>query len=67
MSPDLRRRVDSIRAARIAREQATQQQANAQVRSLVICMPSSIYELAMREQFADPDVQKPVWVDSQKR
>ncbi|KIP04749.1 hypothetical protein PHLGIDRAFT_75386 [Phlebiopsis gigantea 11061_1 CR5-6] len=32
MSPDLRRQVDTIRAARIAREQATQQQTNAQVR-----------------------------------
>ncbi|KAI0781118.1 hypothetical protein BD413DRAFT_608301 [Trametes elegans] len=31
MAPDLRRKVDANRAARLAREQGTQQQANAQL------------------------------------
>ena len=67
MSPDLRRQVDTIRAARIAREQATQQQASAQVRVLFPASARGAHGVHFDVQLADPDAQKPVWADSQRR
>lgn len=63
MAPDLRKKVDANRAARLAREAATQRQESAQVISH--CserrnMSDNFFQLS------DPDAQKPVWADPPK-
>jgi len=51
LAPDLRRKVDANRAARLARENATEQQVTAQ---------------AQANQSEDPDKAKPIWADTRR-
>ncbi|KAI8998808.1 hypothetical protein BD414DRAFT_476142 [Trametes punicea] len=65
MSPDLRKKVDANRAARLARENATQQQAAAQVRwRSVFTLPGA--DGTELGQLNDPDAQKPIWADTSR-
>ena len=61
MAPDLRKKVDAARAARLAREQATQRQADAQQ----VCPRFQIAKTSADvPQLNDPDAQKPIWAES---
>jgi hypothetical protein len=63
MAPDLRRKVDANRAARLAREAATRQQEETQVGRATFCAE----RVLIRMQLNDPDAQKPVWADASRR
>ena len=64
MSPDLRRKVDQNRAARLAMENETRKQMEAQVRFTQDTHALSKLTDPIRVQLKDPDSQKPVWADS---
>ena len=64
MAPDLKKKVDAARAARLARENMTAEQLQAQVSSpRTLQTPFvDIYHLSL--QLNDSDSQKPVWSNS---
>lgn len=62
MAPDIRRRVDQNRAARLAMENETRKQMEAQV--TFIRPRRTLTADSLHAQLKDPDSQKPVWADS---
>lgn len=63
LAPDLRRRVDANRAARIAQERVLKQQIKAQASASILFDQKSNVR---RNQARDPEATKPIWADPQK-
>ena len=63
MAPDLRRKVDANRAARVAQERALTQQIEAQVSTFQCALCHSTRPMLRRTQAGDPEAAKPIWAD----
>ncbi|KAG6376189.1 hypothetical protein JVT61DRAFT_2164 [Boletus reticuloceps] len=64
LAPDLKRKVDANRAARIAQERVLKQQVEAQASHPSLCRWTRV--TVCRIQAGDSEAAKPIWVDLQK-